>query len=650
MKLRDENCDVNSEHPPNEAKIQPKKKKDKHVTLQVSDNTQSVKASSKRSVHEGLRPVTTSTPVKPLLTSSPDEEEDITMVLDDNDLNGLQEMSSPEIQEIQPNTPRLTVLNSGSTTAGDFISSLSRSQVNESTSSNQQSTTRRQKEVMFSQEYRRRLLEKEQSDKDKQQSAAKPKVGQKIITVIEASSDEAGNKEPSIVERVEYSRERQEENSTRKDVEESRDIEDENEGQELDTTGAGKDKTQDTLSYVPDDDDEERNKYKNPEVHNLLLDAFNRLQTQKNTEKEDGDDEPEKEKGKKSKKSTLLDEEDTEDYDKESPSKSGKKKNKKKKKISSSEESDSESEWKSQSSSSDEGRKKKSHKKKEGKKRRRKISSEDSDTDSESESSESTPKKKSRKRKQRKRKTDKSSSEESSSDSDSDSDGSFSSKKPRRKSSIEKLFAEFLKERKNRRKRRQKKKTSKKEPKRKHRKKQEKSKDSDSGESSQSSENSSDSSDNGDLPRSRRGKRRNDEAEADKYKAERWKRRETRRTRHKSHCGVDDVNYLPAQQAIPGYCVLCPKKFVGVNRRMLVAHNNRVHFAHSVVVDSTRVLMCKCSAVPTRGYDADARNAHFHCPGCHKPCDKRYQLGIHLVSRHNYTDEEVAHLMKNKNK
>ena len=116
---------------------------------------------------------------------------------------------------------------------------------------------------------------------------------------------------------------------------------------------------------------------------------------------------------------------------------------------------------------------------------------------------------------------------------------------------------------------------------------------------------------------------------------------------HKSQCRflANDDNF-PAQQQIPGDCILCPtKKYLKDNwdaRR----HYIPKHQQNLLVMDDIVMLQCKCSMIRSSGWDRDhsTRNAHYHCSVCHWPRDKPSQIRNHIKVIHGRSMQEVQHL------
>ena len=135
------------------------------------------------------------------------------------------------------------------------------------------------------------------------------------------------------------------------------------------------------------------------------------------------------------------------------------------------------------------------------------------------------------------------------------------------------------------------------------------------------------------------------------YKYVKWsKPRPTTRKMHTSHQSASAKRLYVTGQTVPAFCILCPQQRYLYNEKLAIQHYKAVHLKPSVIVQRTRIMMCRCSDVRSRGSDHSCRNSHFHCPCCWKPCDQRYQLGIHMISRHDTREEDVHHLFLTKKK
>ena len=121
---------------------------------------------------------------------------------------------------------------------------------------------------------------------------------------------------------------------------------------------------------------------------------------------------------------------------------------------------------------------------------------------------------------------------------------------------------------------------------------------------------------------------------------------------HKSHCQFSDNEdgYFPANQRIPGDCVICPMQKYLENHWDKRCHYHTKHQEKLLVLDDVVMLQCKCSAVRSCGWDRDksSRNAHFHCSICHWPRDKPSQLVNHIHAIHGRAANTLRHLAKGK--
>ena len=106
-----------------------------------------------------------------------------------------------------------------------------------------------------------------------------------------------------------------------------------------------------------------------------------------------------------------------------------------------------------------------------------------------------------------------------------------------------------------------------------------------------------------------------------------------------------DNSILPDEQKLPGHCLLCPKKSYFTTRKDAEDHFNRVHIQHCIIVEDSKILMCKCSDRHSRGTDYCARNRHYHCFVCFRPCDQKVQLAKHLIIKHQLDENSVMHLI-----
>ena len=106
-----------------------------------------------------------------------------------------------------------------------------------------------------------------------------------------------------------------------------------------------------------------------------------------------------------------------------------------------------------------------------------------------------------------------------------------------------------------------------------------------------------------------------------------------------------DNSVLPEEQKLPGHCLLSPKKSYFTTRKDAENHYNRVHIEHCIVVEDSKILMCKCSDMCSRGTDYCTHNRHYHCFMCFRPCDQKVQLAKHLIIKHQVHENSVMHLI-----
>ena len=114
---------------------------------------------------------------------------------------------------------------------------------------------------------------------------------------------------------------------------------------------------------------------------------------------------------------------------------------------------------------------------------------------------------------------------------------------------------------------------------------------------------------------------------------------------HFSHFKIGtSKNTLPGRQNIPSHSILCPKQYYSNLESNMIRHFRQVHVKRQLKCCGTHILFCKYCEVPNRGTDSSSRNNHYHCLQCHKPCDNRWTLGVHLVAKHNFSDTDVESL------
>ena len=114
---------------------------------------------------------------------------------------------------------------------------------------------------------------------------------------------------------------------------------------------------------------------------------------------------------------------------------------------------------------------------------------------------------------------------------------------------------------------------------------------------------------------------------------------------------VEDSTEIPEQQEIPQWCVLCPKNRFLSNQIMALAHYRAWHHKRLLVIGDEKIWSCKCSKMRSHGNDNSARNLHWHCPKCFRPCKPPSVLANHMVIAHIDVElVQVRHLMNAKDK
>ena len=133
-----------------------------------------------------------------------------------------------------------------------------------------------------------------------------------------------------------------------------------------------------------------------------------------------------------------------------------------------------------------------------------------------------------------------------------------------------------------------------------------------------------------------------------KYVYLQWKEAPFQGAVHTSHTSSNYKGPYKSKQKVPGHCLLCPRQFFGGNEREMTEHWQRVHFKHSIDVANVKFLLCKCSEVPNRGTDDSIRNRHYHCIICWKPCENKFALSKHSITRHNLKGHLFRDLLEKK--
>ena len=137
-----------------------------------------------------------------------------------------------------------------------------------------------------------------------------------------------------------------------------------------------------------------------------------------------------------------------------------------------------------------------------------------------------------------------------------------------------------------------------------------------------------------------------------KIKYRRWDGNdEPKEEPHASHLPFGSDQLIATEQHQHDYCILCPRKRALDENWDVKRHYRSVHEMGHLVVNDTILLVCKCSDVRSRGWQADksTRNRHYHCIVCHHPRDNNHQIGNHMYKKHReISRSDVAHLLKYK--
>ena len=128
---------------------------------------------------------------------------------------------------------------------------------------------------------------------------------------------------------------------------------------------------------------------------------------------------------------------------------------------------------------------------------------------------------------------------------------------------------------------------------------------------------------------------------------QRWRAAYGHITSHVSVRDLNDETIIPAEQEMPGWCMLCPKnKYVNYDngeRHYLVKHQKSL-----VVIGTKKLWHCKCSQLRSHGNDMSARNAHYHCMKCFQPCRSTANLANHVITGHRDVDPIAVRHLQNK--
>ena len=120
---------------------------------------------------------------------------------------------------------------------------------------------------------------------------------------------------------------------------------------------------------------------------------------------------------------------------------------------------------------------------------------------------------------------------------------------------------------------------------------------------------------------------------------------------HASIFPVNAQNYVPEQQDIPNWCMLCPRTRVLRDKAFAELHYKRVHHKRLIVIRDEKVLACKCSEIRSHGSDNSSRNQHYHCTICFHAIKSADFLATHMLTQHDEINlPEVRHLMEKENR
>ena len=138
-------------------------------------------------------------------------------------------------------------------------------------------------------------------------------------------------------------------------------------------------------------------------------------------------------------------------------------------------------------------------------------------------------------------------------------------------------------------------------------------------------------------PSNKRSKRRHEgNIRQALYMEKCWKVRSVKSNLHFSHFNTNaKLTKLPERQSFPGFCIFCPKQYYANKMVNMKWHFKCVHIKRKLQILGKILLLCKCCEVPCQGNDDTSRNTHFHCPMCHKPCENKWAIAVHLISKHD---------------
>ena len=120
-----------------------------------------------------------------------------------------------------------------------------------------------------------------------------------------------------------------------------------------------------------------------------------------------------------------------------------------------------------------------------------------------------------------------------------------------------------------------------------------------------------------------------------------YKRWEPLNPEQTSHLSVRQMYYgtiIPGKQNIPDWCILCLRNKYLKDDSFGHTHYLRVHHKKLLVVNSSKMLSCKCSEIRSHRSDRSARNQHFHCYICFHPFKAGDLLAMHMITNHTEID------------
>ena len=130
-----------------------------------------------------------------------------------------------------------------------------------------------------------------------------------------------------------------------------------------------------------------------------------------------------------------------------------------------------------------------------------------------------------------------------------------------------------------------------------------------------------------------------------------WMPLNPEQTEHASIFPVAATNFIPEQQDIPNWCMLCPRTRVLRDRAFGNLHYKHVHHKRLIVIRDEKVLACKCSEITSHGSDNSSCNQHYHCTICFHAIKTADFLATHMLTQHDEVNlPEVRHLMEKENR